>query len=743
MPVVSPEMEPIESRLPDDLSGAIIGRFHVLQRLGGGGMGEVYAAEDTTLKRLVALKRVAAHLRADPTQVNRMFKEAERASALNHPCVAAVYDISQDHGELFLVMEYVEGVSLRQRFRKKCSLEEIVSVGAQCAEALQAAHEKGVVHGDVKPENIMLTAAGGVKLLDFGVARRIISDVHNDETTTVISGWAGTPGYMAPEALLEKLADGRSDLFSLGVVLYEGITGVHPFKADSAMAIADRTLHDDPPPLPPLNSSAAAPLAGVVRRLIAKDPNQRYANAADAARDLRAYAVVLERALELEHAAKRPARLRTFALIAAIVLIAAAIMYRVIPGRSHPGSDSKAANRPAAQIQPVKSETANTAAYQDYVRGESYREKEAPDDIENAITAYRRALDRDPGYTLAYAGLGMAYLKKFSNTGAPAWLEPARQNCEHSVALDADSAAGRACVGLIHNARGEYAQAMDEFQRALQADGNNDVAYGGLGFAYSHLRKLDLAEQNYKRAVEVRPKYWETHTGLGSFYVSIGRYSDAAAEFKQAVAVGAGLSTPYLKLGGADILLGDYDAAIVALKKGIAIRPTLQQYSNLGSAYLNLRRFDEAIASFEQASRMSGTDFVSLGNLARAYYWAPGKRQQATDLYAAAIRLAQDALGVNPNNADAYLMLANYHAMLGHKPEALRNLQKAKALNSEGAELWFFTAVVENQFGDKAAALKSLEHSLALGYSRSEVRAAVEFDNLHAAPQFQALVRPH
>src|SRR5260370_5522836 len=98
-------MEPIESRLPDDLSGATIGRSHVLQRIGGGGMGEVYAAEDTALKRLVALKRVAAHLRADPTQVNRMFKEAERASALNHPCVAAVYDISQDHGELFLVME--------------------------------------------------------------------------------------------------------------------------------------------------------------------------------------------------------------------------------------------------------------------------------------------------------------------------------------------------------------------------------------------------------------------------------------------------------------------------------------------------------------------------------------------------------------------------------------------------------------------------------------------------------------
>ena len=253
-------------------------------------MGEVYCAEDTTLKRRVALKRVAPALRNDPQQVQHMIKEAERASALNHPCVAAIYDVLQDSGEFLLVMEYVDGVALRQHMAEKMPASEALRIVEECAGALEAAHTQGIVHGDVKPDNIMITASGHVKLLDFGVARRIVKHPEQAETTTRIDPTGGTPGYMAPEVLLEKPVDGRSDLFSLGVVLYEALTGVHPFHATTSVGTVDRTLHEDPPSVHEIDATLAKPLAAIVHQLLEKDPADRYPTGGELIADLHAYA---------------------------------------------------------------------------------------------------------------------------------------------------------------------------------------------------------------------------------------------------------------------------------------------------------------------------------------------------------------------------------------------------------------------------------------------------------------------
>src|SRR5437899_10916157 len=149
---------------PAELTGAVVGRFRVGARLGTGGMGEVYAAEDTTLKRTVALKRVSPARRGDAQSLERILREAERASALNHPCVASIYDVFQHGEDVFLVMEYVHGVSLRARMTARIPVHEVIPIAIQCAQALAAAHEKGIVHRDIRPENIMLTANGQVKL---------------------------------------------------------------------------------------------------------------------------------------------------------------------------------------------------------------------------------------------------------------------------------------------------------------------------------------------------------------------------------------------------------------------------------------------------------------------------------------------------------------------------------------------------------------------------------------------------
>ena len=274
----------------DDLTGTSVGRFVIRGRLGIGGMGQVYGAEDTTLKRQVAIKRMAARLRLDPHDRKRFLKEAERASALNHPNIAGIYDVVEDKGEILLVMEYIEGATLRQRLTQPISPEEFFDIAAQCGEGLEAAHEKGIVHGDIKPENIMLTPTHRVKILDFGVAKRF-SRSPSDATESLqgMSGsFGGTPAYMAPEVLLQKPLDGRADIFALGLVFYEMLGGRQPFLTDSFGATLDRVLHEEPPPLSQVKSNVPEALSNIIGRMLAKDPAERYATARDLLVDLRA-----------------------------------------------------------------------------------------------------------------------------------------------------------------------------------------------------------------------------------------------------------------------------------------------------------------------------------------------------------------------------------------------------------------------------------------------------------------------
>jgi serine/threonine protein kinase len=271
------------------LAGTIAGRFALGERLGIGGMGQVYRAVDNTLKRVVAIKRMAPQLQFDERDRQRFLKEAQRASALNHPNIAAIYDVLEDKGEILLVMEYIEGVTLRQRMREPITIEEFLDVAMQCAEGLGAAHEGRIVHGDIKPENIMLTPAKRVKILDFGVAKRFAHSDPNDATQSLASMTAslsGTPAYMAPEVVIQRPYDGRADLFSLGLVFYEMLGGPQPFQSDSFAGTLARVLHANVPSLSEVSRKVPAPLARMVARMLTKDPQARYPSATAVLADL-------------------------------------------------------------------------------------------------------------------------------------------------------------------------------------------------------------------------------------------------------------------------------------------------------------------------------------------------------------------------------------------------------------------------------------------------------------------------
>jgi len=270
--------------------GDVFGRYEIVKKLGHGGMGEVYLARDTSLERRVALKLLAGKNQDDPAARKRLVREAKAAAAIDHPYICKVYEVGEAHEQAFIAMEYLEGETLAERLRRGAlAWDEFRSLATEMAEALARAHAQGVAHRDLKPSNIMLTPDGHAKLLDFGLAKRMIGQEDETESALTAPGAvAGTLIYMSPEQFRGVNVDCRTDLFSLGVVFFETLAGAHPFERRSAIETAMAMLNA--PPAPMLAAKGAYPpgLERIMTRMLAKDLDERYQNARELLEDLRA-----------------------------------------------------------------------------------------------------------------------------------------------------------------------------------------------------------------------------------------------------------------------------------------------------------------------------------------------------------------------------------------------------------------------------------------------------------------------
>lgn len=862
-----------DSSLPADLSGTKLGRFVVRHKLGAGGMGEVYFAEDTTLHRPVALKRISHEFHTYAEVRQRILAEAQRASALSSEHIASVYDVFEDLDEVFLVMEYVDGTTLSRRLQSmgRLGLESFLDIAVQCGEALAEAQRKGIVHRDIKPSNIMLTGSGCVKVLDFGLARHLPTADANAltasfETQTV--GCAGTPGYMAPEVLLQRQLDSRADIFSLGVVFYEMLTGRHPFEGSTFVATADHILHLQPQAIATLVDGVPAEVERIVFKMLAKSSDERYATAADLLVDLRAISrlagaavqfpsrspgkgwkpkihfaegtVVLALLLLLgsglwhrwkpwhgppelpgkKYLAVLPfeaasnnadaqafARGLTEALTARLSQLSDRYPLQVVSPREPPevtmasvgqartefganlvlegnirqsgsqvrvvyqlvdaqdqrvlradtitadasdpfaledrvvGSGIRSLNLELDQQEKAALASRGTSqpmAYDFYLRGRGYlQEYQKPESIESAIAVFQHALERDPNFALAYAGLGEGYWRKYELTHQPDWVARALETCQRA----AGTREGRTCLGIVYNGTGKYEEASAEFQRALEADKTDQNAYRGLASAYEHLGKMVEAELAYRDAIKVRPEYWGGYNWLGAFLFQRARYDEAAQMFTEVVHLAPDNVRGYSNLCGTYIMAGRYAEALPACQHSVNITPTQDAYLNLGTTYFYQHRFPEAAHAYEQAIKLDDHQSSCWANLGDAYYWDAGQRQEAAAAYKKAIGLAEDALRVNPRDAIGLSYLALYHAMLSEKEPAWTYLRRALALDSHTPEIRLNAALVANQLGDEKRAIFSLRAALESGLSPNLIRNHPGFDNLRPAKPFQQLLQ--
>jgi serine/threonine-protein kinase len=731
---------------PEPVQFEELGPFKIIRKLGEGGMGEVFLARDTRLRRQVAIKVLAPAMTGDKSAVERFRHEAHAVSALNHPNILTIYDIGQQDEVHFIATEFVDGRTLRERMLERpLALAEILDITGQVAAALGAAHAAGIIHRDIKPENIMIRKDGYVKVLDFGIAKLGERGGERSGADTLVRAPTtpgliiGTVRYMSPEQARGLPVDPRSDLFSLGVMIYELTAGRMPFGGATPSDVIAAILRHEPRSLTELVQNLPVELDQLVERALRKERAERHGSAAEMLaelnrirRDLPEFLLLkrtevrdVEAAISTrllpassgERATGQRTRTRraidslavlpftnesadpetdylsdgitesiinSLSLLPKVRVVPRSTVFRykttdadpieigrslgvraVVIGRVLQVGDSLLFNTELVDVanesqvwgeqyrrgmtdifalqgeiaEEISSQlklkltgaqkkrlrkqyTENTEAYQFYLKGRYFvTAKRTEEWIKKGIEYFQQAIDLDPNYALAYAGIAEAYGFLASSTGgwAPREAYPkAKAAAEKALELDKDLAEAHCSLGfarLLYD--WDFRGAESAFQRALKLNPNYPTAWDGYGFYLKAVGRHDEAIDKGKQALQLDPLSAFAHVSLGYAYYYARDYARAITECQRALAMDGHSSFAFRTIGQSQLALGQADKGIEALERAVEYSRSGSVFeSALGLAYGTIGEKEKALQVLHKLEARGTKTYLSSFDLA-------------------------------------------------------------------------------------------------------------------------------
>ena len=734
-PAPSPMVDPLR------LVGSTISHFRIIEPIAAGGMGIVYRAADTRLGREVALKLPLAPQQMDERGRARFLREAHAAGALDHPNLCSVYEAGEsDEGWLFLAMALYAGEPLKACIAREgpLAVDRALDLARQLADGLAYAHAAGVVHRDLKPGNVIVLPDGTAKILDFGLAK--FADLGS---TASAAGGLGTAGYMAPEQVRGQSVDARGDLWSLGVVLYEMLTGTRPFRCDDAVSLAHAILHEDVPRPSTVRPGLPRTVDAVVLALLRKDRDERYATAREVAADLdavrRGATPVMDRRrskralrwLRARSARVGPVRSRAAVGIVVSVAVAATVLARRLPE-----------DRP----------TANAAAYEFYVRG---REYERTDRLTLADTLYRRALSLDSTFALARARLALVHLK--DSVGIDdARLEQAREGAMAALRTQPSLPDAHYTLGVYWQRLNDHTRALAEF--AMTGDGFDEpgALHAAMGVSYRSLGRWEEAVAELERALRLDPRNIAYAPSLALTYGRLRRYRESQRIWSRFYALTPDAYSYMLIKGWAytrsDGTTDTLAAALQRIPAGFDNRGMVT-FSRVSLARFRRRPEDalEALAAsrhtvseddmlFRPHSLLRGVAYADLGDATRA----------AAEFDTARVMM-EDSVAAHPNDPRLHIALGMALAGAGRRSDAIRAAERAMELAPISVDIVRATcfmggaAEIYAWVGENDSALRLLDQLLRLPAGREAsvplLRIDPAYDRLRDDPRFEQMLQ--
>lgn len=668
--------------------GQTISHYTITGELGKGGMGLVYEARDTRLGRIVALKFLPEERLRSTEARDRFQREARAASALNHPNICVVHDVGEYEGNPFIVMERLEGATLDGKICDgPIAFEDLIDTAIQITKGLQAAHSRGIIHRDIKPSNIFITEDGFAKILDFGLAKRgenpEVAPEDRPTELTKTGAMIGTVKYLSPEQALNRRVDQRSDLFSLGLVFYQMATGEHPFDEDSTAGVINALLNKEPAPLKEKVRTFPASFAGIIRRLLAKDPEERYQSAADLLRDLEIVRVggkVSKPALGVRSLPRF--LIPAFAVTVTSILI---ILLLLWPGSAPLSSRSELTRLvllPLSYHGPA--EKSNLATMLPALLYESLRPQET---IELVSFDTSRSYDPEADYAVVAEELsadwvlrGNLEVDKTSYTASWELLGPGQTShwdgerrgdlveifsateyagTEISRTLgrlgpssgDASRLSTEAIrsylLGKSHlegwDVEHNYERAKAAFQEAISADDGFGQAHAGLALAYweqweatQDPEAVSVAFREAEEAVALAPDHPDSHLAMGAVQLGRGRFEEAIQSFETVLELAPADDSACRKIGQTYEGLGRYDEAREMYQRAVDLNPGFwQNYLALGNFLLYRGEFEEAKAPYRKLISLRPKSDIGHNNLALAHLSLGEMEEAEVHLFAA------------------------------------------------------------------------------------------------------------